>query len=217
MSPRAEPTVFVIDDDEAVSDAIAMLLRASGLKVGIFNSAAAFLHQFCPEQPGCLILDIRMPGMSGLDLQDELNRRRSTLPIVFLSGHGDIPMAVRALKRGAFDFIEKPHDEDRLVMAAGEALRLDAERRNGARSADSGGMADRAERLASLSARERAVLGLVLDGRSSRAIAQELCISIKTVEFHRGRIHEKLGVGSLAELFRLFLPEGMDVVSGLNS
>jgi FixJ family two-component response regulator len=213
--PTFDPTVFVIDDDEAVSDAIGMLVRASGLKAGIFRSASSFLHQFRPEQPGCLVLDIRMPGMNGLELQDELNARCATLPIVFLTGYGDIPMAVRALKQGAFDFIEKPHDEDRLVDVVRGALRLAADRRTQAGTGDKGIPERLGERLAALSARERDVLALVLDGRSSRAIAQELCISIKTVEFHRGRIHEKLEVGSLAELFQLFLPEGRDVVNGL--
>lgn len=204
-----EQTVFVIDNDEAVRDALDMLLRAAGLRVQTFSSAPAFLQQFRPEISGCLILDIRMPGMSGLELQDELHKRRCHIPIVFLTGHGDIPMAVRALKKGAVDFIEKPHDEHRLVLATCHALRVGAERHEG--------MAARlhtapalSQRLALLSAREREVLGHVLEGRTTRTIAEQLCVSVKTIEFHRGRIRNKLGVDSLAELFRLFLPDGDD-------
>jgi DNA-binding response OmpR family regulator len=129
--PAIEQTVFVIDDDEAVRDSLGMLLRTAGLQVQLFKSARAFLKHFSPECSGCLILDIRMPVMSGLDLQDELYKRRCRIPIVFLTGHGDIPMAVRALKKGAFDFIEKPHDEQRLVLATCHALRADAEQRCG--------------------------------------------------------------------------------------
>ena len=123
--PAIEQTVFVIDDDEAVRDSLGMLLRTAGLQVQLFKSARAFLKRFSRECSGCLILDIRMPVMSGLDLQDELYKRRCRIPIVFLTGHGDIPMAVRALKKGAFDFIEKPHDGQRLVLATCHALRAD--------------------------------------------------------------------------------------------
>ena len=200
----AQQTVFVIDDDEAVRDALSMLLRANGLCVETFASAGSFLRDYRPIQTGCIVLDIRMSGMSGLELQDELHKRRIQIPIVFLTGHGDVPMAVRALKKGAVDFIEKPHDEHLLVLAVMKALRLDAERREYAvrhvEDAD-----DLATRLASLSERESQVLDRVLGGKQTRQISDELCISIKTVEFHRARIREKLGVASLAELFRLFL------------
>ena len=196
-------TVFVIDDDEAVRDAVGMLLRANGLRVEVFPTAASFLGDFRPPRSGCIVLDVRMPGMSGPELQDELHKRRIALPIVFLTGHGDVPMAVRALKRGAADFIEKPHDEQLLVLAVTKALRRDAERERGFRHVEVG--EELARNMASLSERERQVLDRVLAGAQTRQIADALCISIKTVEFHRARIREKLGVASFAELFGLFL------------
>ena len=197
-------TVFVVDDDDAVCDALGMLLRASGMQVETFSSAEAFLKLYRPQRPGCLLLDVRMPGgMSGLDLQDELRKRRLPIPIVFLSGHGDIPMAVRALKRGGIDFIEKPPEEERLVLAVANALRVDAEqRRNAVPEAPAG---DLAERVATLSDRERAVLERMLAGRLTRQIAEELNVSAKTIEFHRARIREKMGVDTQAQLLSLFI------------
>ena len=213
MNDLAAATVFVIDDDGAVRDSLATLLRAAGLPVRTYESARTFLREFRPELSGCLMLDIRMPGMSGLELQEELDQRRCRMPIIFLTGHGDVPTAVRALKRGAFDFIEKPHDEQRLVLATRNALRADAEQRVG-RNPTLPSPADLDQRLALLSTREREVLEHVLLGRPTRAIADILCVSVKTVEFHRSRIREKLRVGSLAELFRLFLARGDAVESG---
>lgn len=145
-----------------------------------------------------------MPGMSGLDLQDELHRRKITIPIVFLTGHGDVPMAVRALKKGAVDFIEKPHEEERLVLAVLNALRIDGERRKQTNRHDDLSL-DLATRLATLSEREREVLDRILEGKQTRQITDELCISVKTVEFHRGRIREKLGVATQAQLFSLLI------------
>lgn len=204
MDPRdCEHTVFVVDDDEAVCDALRMLLRAAGLRVATFQSGTSFLKAYRPAGLSCLVLDIRMPGMSGLDLQDELHKRKILIPIVFLTGHGDVPMAVRALKKGAVDFIEKPHDEERLVLAVLNALRADSNRQKQPSRYDDL-PDDLANRLASLSQREREVLDRVLDTKSTRQISEELCISVKTVEFHRARIREKLGVTSLAGLFGLF-------------
>jgi FixJ family two-component response regulator len=203
---EGEQRAFVVDDDEAVRDALGLLLRTVGLQVETFESAASFLRNYRPGSSGCLVLDIRMPGMSGLDLQDELHKRRAQLPIVFLTAHGDVPMAVRALKKGAADFIEKPVDEQRLVLAVLDALRRDAQRQtHPARQAEIAGNAS--GRLEALSAREREVLNGVLAGKQTRQISDELCISMRTVEFHRARIREKLGVASLAELFRLFIPD----------
>jgi FixJ family two-component response regulator len=198
-------TVYIVDDDEAVRDALRMLLDAAGLRAETFASAAAFLKDYRPAPAECLVLDVRMPGMSGLALQDELHKRRMRIPIVFLTGHADVPIAVRALKKGAFDFIEKPLDSQRLVVSVMNALRFDAEQRQ--QPAQQSAEPDPVSaRLALLSEREREVLDLVLQGRQTRVIAEALCISVKTVEFHRARIREKLGVGSLAELFGLFLP-----------
>ncbi|MFT3848308.1 MAG: response regulator [Propionivibrio sp.] len=217
-----EQTVFLVDDDEAVCDALGMLLRASGMRVETFNSAQAFLNVYRPQRAGCLLLDIRMPGMSGLDLQDELHKRRYSIPVIFLTGHGDVPLAVRALKRGAIDFIEKPHEEERLVLAVANALHADAgQRRDQWRLASSSTPAsgDLATRLATLSERERAVMDRMLTGKPTRQIAEELCISVKTVEFHRARIREKLGAVSQAHLLSLFisaegLPPAVDAGRG---
>lgn len=198
----ANRKVSIIDDDEAVRDALCMLLGAAGLRAESFPSAAAFLKDFRQGQSDCLVLDVRMPGMSGLALQEELYKRRVRLPIVFLTGHGDVPIAVRALKRGAYDFIEKPLDPQRLVLAVMNALRSEVGQRGPAAPRDEE-PDPVAERLALLSEREREVLDFVLHGLQTRAIAETLCISIKTVEFHRARIREKLGVTSLAELFKL--------------
>lgn len=203
---EGEQRAFVVEDDEAVRDALGLLLRTVGLQVETFESASSFLKSHRPGDGGCLVLDIRMPGMSGLELQDELHKRRAQLPIVFLTAHGDVPMAVRALKKGAADFIEKPVDEQRLVLAVLDALRRAAQRQNHpARQAEITGNAN--GRLKALSAREREVLNGVLAGKQTRQISDELCISMRTVEFHRARIREKLGVTSLPELFRLFIPD----------
>lgn len=204
QTPKPEPIVHVVDDDEAVRDSLKMLLTASGLRVETYPSAGAFLKSYIPAHSGCLILDIRMPGMSGLALQDELHKRRVSLPILFLTGHADVPIAVRALKQGAFDFIEKPLDSQRLVLAVMNALRVDAQQRTQVAAPATDEAA--ADRLNTLSDREREVLKYVLEGKPTREIAQTLSVSVKTIEFHRARIREKLGVTSLAELFKLFLP-----------
>jgi FixJ family two-component response regulator len=202
-------SVFVVDDDEAIRDALGLLFRAAGLQVATFESGSAFLKDYRADCAGCLVLDIRMPGMSGLDVQDELHKRRASLPIVFLTAHGDIPMAVKALKKGAVDFIEKPVDQHRLVLAVLNALRQDA---SSARRVPSlPPSTDGAPRLDALSGREPEVLQAVLAGKQTRQIAEELSISVKTVEFHRARIRDKLGVASLAELFRLFIPAPGDI------
>lgn len=206
MTRHPKRTVFVVDDNEAVRDALGMLLRSADLSVELFDCASAFLKGYRQGVSGCLVLDIRMPGMSGLELQDELHKRQIHLPIVFLTAHGDIPMAVRALKRGAFDFIEKPHDEGRLVLAVLNALRIDDERRRSLKQKRRPDFV--AAKLEALSEREREVLDLILAGKQTRQISDELCVSIKTIEFHRSRIREKLGVSSLAELFHLCLDSG---------
>jgi len=196
VSPTAR-TVYVVDDDDALRDALGMLFRTAGLKVETFPSAAAFMERAKPAQPACLVLDIRMPGLSGTELQDELIERGVHVPIIFITGHGDIPMAVAAVKKGAFDFIEKPFDDYELLCQVLNAL----EEPEDARAEQGGG----AEHLALLSERERQVLELVLAGKPSRRIAADLFISVKTVEFHRARIMHKLAVHSAAELFRLCL------------
>lgn len=201
-----EPKVFIIDDDEAMRDALQLLMRAAGLKAEAFAGARDFLRACDPRQSGCLLLDIRMPEMSGLELQAELHKRRIHLPIVFLTGHGDVPMAVRAMKAGAVDFIQKPLDEHRLVVTVMNAMRLGAER-SAPLPAAADFPADAARRMELLSERERQVLQHLLRGRQNREIATALSISVKTVEFHRANIREKLGVGSIQELFSLVYGE----------
>lgn len=196
-------TVFVVDDDEAVRDAMKTLLRAAGLQAQTFASAAAFLNGYRLDQAGCIVLDVRMPGTSGLALQDQLLSRRIRLPVVFMSGHADVPMAVLAMKQGAFDFIEKPIASEKLMPMIHKALDFDLQQRLSLRRA--GDNPHQVARLfAELTVREREVLGLVVDGRTTRDIALSLNVSIKTVEFHRARIREKLGVTSTAELCRLW-------------
>jgi two-component system response regulator DctR len=196
VATGGERTVYVVDDDEALRDALGMLFRTAGLKAELYASAVEFLERARPALPGCLVLDIRMPGLTGTALQDELRARGSALPIIFISGHGDIPMAVEAVKKGAYDFIEKPFDDYQLLCQVLNALEHAGEQRE-----QRGGP----ERLAQLSEREREVLDLVLAGKPNRQVAAELFISVKTVEFHRARIMQKLEVRSAAELFRLCL------------
>jgi FixJ family two-component response regulator len=189
-----------VDDDDAVRDSLTMLFRNAGLAVRGFPSALAFLEGAGPAVPACLVLDIRMPVMSGTALQDKLLARGETLPIIFITGHGNIPTAVEAVKKGAYDFIEKPFDDYQLLAQVMNALERSAEMRSGVAPA-----APDREQLAQLSEREQEVLKLVLAGKPSRQVADELYISARTVEFHRARIMQKLGVRSAAELFRLCL------------
>ena len=196
----AEPTVFIVDDDEAVRDSLSWLMRSVGLSAKAYGSAREFLDGYDLKQPGCLILDIRMPGMSGLDLQELLSKRDIELPVIFISGHGDVPMAVRALKSGAFDFIEKPFNDQVLLERVQRAIEADAEQR-----LERSAKADVAARMRLLTPREREVLELVVDGASNKIIGRTLGVSLKTVEAHRARVMEKLQAGSLSELMRLVL------------
>ena len=193
----ATPTVFIIDDDPAVRDAISLLLQTEGLAVAAFPSAAAFLESGAAQRPGCLVLDVRMPGMSGLDLQKRLRAQGCHTPILFVTGHGDVPMAIRAMKGGAFDFIEKPFQGETLLERVREALALDARQRRRQAS-----RAEAQARLALLSVREREVLERAASGQYNKVIAAELGISLSTVEIHRKRVMEKLEAESLSDLIR---------------
>jgi len=193
-----QPTVFIIDDDEAFRDSVKELVSSVGLAAETFRSALEFLEAFDPARPGCLVLDVRMARMSGIALQAKLKALGARIPIVFISGHGDIAMAVNAIKDGAVDFVQKPYHEQQLLDAIDEALRRDAAQRSPA--ANAGGLA---ERVATLTAREREVMALALKGLPSKVIAKELSISHRTVEQHRSRLLEKLGVSSVTELMRL--------------
>jgi len=195
-----EPTVFIVDDDEAVRDSIKELIRALGLAAETYASAQSFLQSFDPNRPGCLVLDVRMAHMSGPALQEKLDALGASIPIVFISGHGDIAVAVKAIKAGAVDFVQKPYREQQLVDSINDALQLDAAARR-----EAGMHIGFAERQAILTQREREVMALMVRGLPSKVIAQTLGISYRTVELHRSHVLEKLGVHSAAELIRLTL------------
>lgn len=196
MTP--EPTVFVVDDDEAVRGGLRRLMESVGLKVETYASAQAFLDNYHPEQPGCLVLDVRMPGMGGLDLQAQLGKRGVRLPIIILTGYADVPIAVSALKAGAIDLIEKPFNGQILLDRIQYAIQQDAEaRRQSAAQSEIGG------RLARLTPREREVMEMMVAGKASKAIAIDLEISERTVEFHRANIMKKMQARTLAELIQM--------------
>jgi len=195
--------VHVVDDDGAIRDALAFLLGSRGLSTRTWPSAEAFLAAPPPEGPGCLILDIRLGGMSGVELFEALRTAGSPLPVIFLTGHGDVPLAVQALKRGAFDFVEKPCNDNQLVDRVLEALRLDEARRL-SRAAEAGVAA----RLDTLTSRERQVMDQVLRGEPNKAIADALGLAMRTVEVHRARVFEKMGVRSAVELARVLSGSG---------
>ena len=192
------PTVFVVDDDPAFCQSLRMLLHSAGLRVEDYPSVESFLEAGCVGRPGCLVLDVRMPGWSGLELQAYLSAQRIRMPIIFITGHGDIPMAVRAVKAGAVDFLEKPLNDEVLLERIQQALECDAERHQRELS-----RAQFDVRLARLTPREKEVMQLVAAGRSNKQIAAELRISHRTVEIYRARVMEKLGVKSLGELLRV--------------
>lgn len=195
-----QETVFIVDDDEAVRDSLRWLLEANGYRVQCFGSAEQFLDAYQPSQLGCLILDVRMSGMSGPELQEKLIAENSTLPIIFVTGHGDVPMAVSTMKKGAMDFIEKPFDEAELRKLVERMLERARTERSTAQQQRAA-----AERLSRLTAREHQVLERIIAGRLNKQIADDLGISIKTVEAHRANIMEKLNVNTVADLLRLAL------------
>lgn len=200
IAKKAPPTVFVVDDDESVRGSLRFLLRSAGLESRAFGSAPEFLGAYDPAQPGCLVLDVRMPGMSGLELQQELNLRGAVIPVIFITGHGDIPMAVEAMQHGAHDFLQKPFRDEDLIERVQRALAKDAK----ARAALEEHKAIR-EHLDSLTPREREVLALMVRGKPNKIMAHELGVSQRTVEIHRARVMEKSGASSLAELVRMVM------------
>ena len=197
-SENEQGIVYVVDDDRGVRDSLDLLLKSSGIDCETFESAASFLKSFRPERIGCLVADIRMPGMSGLDLQKELNSRRADIPIIFITGHGDVPMAVTAMKAGAVDFLTKPFRNqdllDRIEVALGDAR---------AEFQDHEKIREARARCATLTPRETEVMELVVSGLANKVIAMDLGVSQRTVELHRARVMQKMGVRSLAELVRL--------------
>ena len=193
-------TVFVVDDDDAVRDSLRLLLKSAEITCQPFATAQDFLSAYDAAQPGCLVLDVRMPGMSGLEMQQELNLRGATLPVIFITGHGDIPMAVEAMQLGAFDFLQKPFRDQELLDRVHRALARDMDNRARLRHTDR-----IRERLATLSPREREVLDLVTQGKANKMVAGDLGVSQRTVEIHRAHVMQKMEAGSLAELVRMMM------------
>jgi FixJ family two-component response regulator len=194
----SEPKVFIIDDDPSARRGLTRLVRAAGMKAQSFPSAREFLASGGREGPGCIVLDVRMPEMTGPELQEELARAEYCMPIVFLSGHADVPIAARAMKKGAVDFLTKPVDKDDLLEAIRAAVARDAENR--ARKAEN---ESALERFGALTLREREIMTWVITGKLNKQIAFELDISEETVKVHRGRVMQKLRIDSVADLVRL--------------
>ncbi len=199
----SEATVFVVDDDGSTRELLAWLMKRHGLRTEVFSDARSFLKSYRSDRPGCLVVDLNMPGMSGLDLQQYLKEHGVLLPVLFLSGRADVPRVVKAVREGAIDFVEKPFDYRRVVAVVEDCLKRDADAR-----AKHERKRACCERLAHLTQREREVLELVVAGRMNREIAEKLDVSIKTVEAHRAKIMEKLEVNSVAELVQATLTAG---------
>jgi FixJ family two-component response regulator len=195
--------IIVVDDDSGVRNAMRVLLKSVGLESVQFASAQEFLASYQPSQPGCLLLDIRMPGMSGLELQQQLNLRGAVIPVIFMTGHGDVPMAVEAMQHGAFDFLQKPFRDQDLLDRIQRAVVKDGELRKSL-----GEHARIRTHLESLTPREREVLDLMTQGKQNKAIAQDLGVSPRTIEIHRARVMEKMSAQSVAELVRMMLDLG---------
>ncbi|UCC48921.1 MAG: response regulator transcription factor [Gemmatimonadota bacterium] len=198
-----EPTVFVVDDDADVLEAVGFLLHSVGLKAETYASAKEFLEAYDQTKPGCLVLDVRMPGMSGLELQERLHALESTLPIIFLSAHGDVPIAVHAIKAGAVDFLEKPFRDQELIDKVQHAIEANVRLRKE--------LAERnriAARIDTLTQREREVMELVVQGKTNKAIASELGLSQRTVEIHRARVMRKMQADSVSELVQMVMRFG---------
>lgn len=204
-----EPTVFVVDDDQAVRDSLCWLIEAEGINVKACASANEFLDTYDPQWPGCLVLDVRLPGMSGLDLQRELTNRQIRLPIIIITGHGDVPTAVRALKAGAVDFMEKPFSDELLIKRVHNAIEHDSlsRRQNAEKQTIQ-------HRIASLTPRERQVLDLVVQGKLNKQIASDLHLSQKTVEAHRANLMSKMQATNVADLVKQALGSELDLTQG---
>jgi two-component system response regulator FixJ len=194
------PVVFIVDDDEAVRSSLRLLLKSVGLVPTALGSAREFLDKYDPAQPGCLVLDVRMPGMSGIELQETLNQQGAVIPVIFITGHGDVPMAVEAMQAGAFDFLQKPFRDQDLIDRIQRALEKDRASRA---VLDERSLIQ--ERLESLTPREREVLTLVTSGKPNKVMAADLGVSQRTVEIHRARVMEKMGASSLAQLVRMIM------------
>ncbi len=194
------PTVYIVDDDEAVRESLGLLLESVDQVSSGFDSATSFLGAYDDEMAGCIVLDIRMPGMNGMELQKKLNDVNSILPIIFVTGHGDVPMAVEAMQHGAVDFIQKPYREQDLLDKINQALNIDQQQR-----ADLKEKQAIIKRIETLTPREKEVMAMMIDGNANKVIAIDLGISQRTVEIHRSRVMEKMSTHSLAHLVRMVL------------
>lgn len=199
MADKA-PTVFIVDDDEAVRESLGLLLESVDQGSKVFASGTEFLEAYSDDMAGCIVLDIRMPGMNGMELQKKLNEVNSILPIIFVTGHGDVPMAVEAMQHGAVDFIQKPYREQDLLDKINQALNLDQQQRASLREKQ-----QIIKRIETLTPREREVMDMMIDGNANKVIAIDLGISQRTVEIHRSRVMEKMDTHSLAHLVRMVL------------
>jgi FixJ family two-component response regulator len=195
---ESQPVVFVIDDDESIREALRSLLRSVGLRVELFGAASEFLKSKLPDAPSCLVLDVRLPGLSGLDFQTELARVNVNIPIIFITGHGDIPMTVRAMKAGAVEFLTKPFRDQELLDSVGIALERDRARRE-----QDNTVHDVKDHFKSLTPREQEVMGFVTAGLMNKQIAAKLGVSEITVKVHRGNVMRKMSARSLADLVRM--------------
>jgi two-component system response regulator FixJ len=197
---KRTPVIYIVDDDDGMRRALSVLMTTVGYQPVTFARPSEFLAKYDPAQPGCLVLDVRMPEMSGLEVQQQLNRSGSQLPIILISGHGDIPMAVQAMKDGAFDFLQKPFRDQELLDRINAAIKLDERNR-----AEVDRLADLRSRFESLTPREREVMALVVDGKANKVIAIDLGLSERTVEIHRANVMEKMGARSVAHLVKMHL------------
>ena len=195
-----EARVFVVDDDQGVRDALELLMESVGLPVSTYESAQAFLDAFDPNLPGCIVLDVRMPGMSGMDLQTRLATENPHPPVIMITGHGDVSMAVRAVQAGAVNFIEKPFNDQALLDSVHRAIEQDAMQRG-----EASRLSELVQRYESLTAREKEVLKLVASGQRNKVIAAELYVTQSTVEAHRAKVMEKMGAHSLSDLMRMVI------------
>jgi two-component system, LuxR family, response regulator FixJ len=195
-----EPIVYVAEDDESLRSLLRALVHSIGFACETFPSASRFLERYDPRQPGCLVLDIFMPGMSGLELQDELNRRGAMIPVIFITGHADVASAVAAVRHGAFNYLQKPFRNSELIEDVRNAIEFD--RRNRQMLAQHEAIR---ERIATLTPREREVLELIVRGVASKVMAHEMGVSKRTVELHRSRVMDKMGANSVAQLVRMFM------------
>ncbi len=196
----SQQIVYIVEDDEAVRDSLEMMLVSMAHTVKTFPTANDFLDAYDESMAGCIVLDIRMPGMDGMELQKELNSRNSILPIIFVTGHGDVPMAVEAMQQGAVDFIQKPYREQELLEKIKAALELDAEQRESLQEKN-----DILRRLEELTPREKEIMDMMIEGHANKVIAIDLDISQRTVEIHRSRVMHKMGTHSLAHLVRMVM------------